>query len=426
VQSYVNALVGLVVGMPKMAEEKTAVWCRKISKPGLHAVGGVSGLLLRVADTGAKYWVMRVRVKATGKRRDIGIGPFPEIGLAQARDRARELKEQIRAGVDPVAEKARAMAEQRAEVAKLVTFDEAVKRMLADREAEWSAKHRQQWRNTLETYAGPVIGDLPVAAIELAHVLEVLRPIWSEKTETASRVRGRIEAVLDWARVHGYRSGENPARWKGNLDAVLPKPGKIATVVHHPALPWREMPGFMAELRKREGMGARALEFVILTAARSGEVRGATWDEIDLERRLWTIPAARMKAGREHVVPLSDAAVAMLKALGKPPKGGLVFPAAKGGKLSDMTLSAVLRRMDAGCVPHGFRSSFRDWAAEATGYPAEIAEMALAHNVGNAVERAYRRGDMLEKRRRLMDDWARHCNGEKPAGGEVVAIGGRR
>lgn len=416
--------------MPRMAEEKSAVWCRKIAKPGLHAVGGVSGLLLRVSDTVAKtkpkYWVLRVRIKTTCKRRDIGLGPYPEVGLAEARDLARELKAQIRAGRDPVADRARAIAERRAALAKAVSFREAAARMLADKQAEWSTKHRQQWRNTLEQHAFPVLGDLPVNAIELAHVLDVLRPIWTSTTETASRLRGRVESVLDWARVHGLREGENPARWRGHLDAILPKPGKIARVEHHRALPWRDIPAFMAELRQREGMGARALEFTILTAARSGEARGATWSEIDLERRLWTIPGARMKAGREHTVPLSDAAVALLEALERPHGGGLVCPAVRGGQLSDMTLSAVTRRMSVDAVPHGFRSTFRDWAAEATGHPSEIAEMALAHTVGSAVERAYRRGDMLDKRRKLMDDWAAHCDGRTPAGGEVVPLRGRR
>ena len=421
---------GRVDGMPRMAEEKKAVWCRNITTPGLHAAGGVSGLLLRVSDTVAKtkpkYWVLRVRIKTTGKRRDIGLGPYPEVGLAQARDYARELKALIRAGRDPVAEKARGIAERRAEQARAVSFREATARMLADREAEWGAKHRQQWRNTLEQHAFPVLGDLPVNAIELAHVLDVLRPLWAVKTETASRLRGRIEATLDWSRVHGLREGENPARWKGNLDAILPKPGKIARVEHHRALPWRDIPAFMTELRQREGMGARALEFTILTAARSGEARGATWSEIDLERRLWTVPGARMKAGREHAVPLSDAAVALLEALERPHGGGLVFPAIKGAPLSDMTLSAVTRRMGVDAVPHGFRSTFRDWCAESTGYPSELAEMALAHNVGSAVERAYRRGDMLDKRRRLMSDWADHCGGRTPASGDVVPLRGRR
>lgn len=412
--------------MPKLAEEKSAVWCRKVTAPGLHAAGGVSGLLLRVTDTGAKYWLLRARVRG-GKRRDIGIGPFPEISLAAARDRARELKAQIRAGIDPVAERSRAVAERRAEQAKQVTFREATERMLADKEAEWrNIKHRQQWRNTLEQYAGPVIGDLPVAAIETAHVFNVLQPIWAAKTETARRVRGRIEAVLDWALPLKLRTGENPARWKKNLDKVLPKPEKITKVQHHRALPWLEVPEFMAELRKREGMGARALEFAILTAARSGEVRGATWQEIGLERRLWSIPAERMKAGLGHAVPLSGAAVALLKSLERPPEGGLVFPATKGGMLSDMTLSAVLRRMGADCTVHGFRSCFKDWARSSRDYPDEVSELCLAHVSSDATRAAYARDGLFPHRAGLLTDWARYCNGETPAGGEMVPNRGRQ
>lgn len=405
--------------MPKLAEERTAIWCRRVSAPGFHAVGGVAGLILRVADTGAKYWIFRARVRG-GERRNIGLGSYPEIGLAEARTRAAALKAQIREGIDPVAERNRA----RAELSQRITFAQSVAEMLADKEAGWrNAKHRQQWRSTLETYAGPVIGSLPVADVELRHVLDVLRPVWTTKTETAKRVRGRIESVLDWARVHKHRTGDNPARWKANLDQVLPAPGKLVEVKHHRALPWREMPGFMAELRKREGLGARALEFAILTAARSGEVRGATWQEIDLERRLWTVPASRMKAGRVHAVPLSEAAVALLEALPRMAGTDLLFPGARNGPLSDMSLTAVCRRMGADCVPHGFRSAFSDWCAEATRHPAGLAEMALAHNVGNKVERAYRRTDLLERRRALMADWSRHCAGK--TGGDVVALDGR-
>ncbi|GMU47725.1 MAG: hypothetical protein AMXMBFR26_25070 [Porticoccaceae bacterium] len=363
-----------------------------------------------------------MRIWSTGKRRDIGLGGFPEVGLAKARDKARELREQIRAGADPVADRQRQRAEHKAATAKAITFDQAVERFLAAKSGEWrNAKHRQQWANTLAQHASPTIGALPVDAIELPHVLAVLEPVWSVKTETATRLRGRIEAVLDWAKVHGYRAGDNPARWKGNLDAVLPKPGKIAPVAHHRALPWREVPAFVAELRKREGIAARALELAILTAARSGEVRGATWDEIDLQRRLWTVPGPRMKSGREHRVPLPGAAVALLERL-EGPREGLVFPGPKGKPLSDMALTSVMRRMGVDAVPHGFRSSFRDWAAEQTRYPREVCELALAHRIGSDVEHAYQRADLVEKRRQLMDGWARHCDGLAPAGGEVLAL----
>jgi integrase len=277
--------------------------------------------------------------------------------------------------------------------------------------AEWkNQKHVQQWENTLDVYAYPVLGDLIVKQIDEALVLKVLLPIWQEKTETAKRLRGRIESVLDWATFNKYRDGENPARWKGHLEHSLAKPSKVAKVVHHPALPYAEVGSFMADLRKREGIGPRALEFLILTAARSGEVRGAVWAEIDLAEQIWTVPAARMKMQREHRVALSDAAVTLLKNLPRLDDCDFVFPGAKPKRpTSDMTLTAVLRRMNrADITAHGFRSTFRDWAAETTSYPHELAEMALAHAVSNKVEAAYRRGDMLEKRLAMMNDWGNY------------------
>ena len=283
----------------------------------------------------------------------------------------------------------------------------------AHREGWRNEKHADQWTNTLTTYAYPKIGHLLVQDVELPQVLAVLEPIGTSKTETASRVRGRIEAVLDWATARGHREGLNPARWRGHLDKLLPKPSKVARVEHHTALPASEMPSFMAALRRQPGAGARALEFAILTAARSGEVRGATWQEIDLDAGVWLIPGDRMKAGREHRVPLSPEAVALLKALPKHGETDLVFVGAKGGQLSDMTLLAVVRRMKAPCVPHGFRSTFRDWAAEHTNYPSEMAEMALAHTISDKVEAAYRRGDMFEKRRQMMADWAAFWRGSR-------------
>jgi integrase len=278
---------------------------------------------------------------------------------------------------------------------------------IRDHAAGWrNPKHAQQWANSLETYAHPVMGALLVRDVELQHVMAVLEPIWQAKTETASRVRGRIEQVLDWATARGFREGPNPARWRGHLDKLLPAPAKVTRVEHHDALPVDQAPSFMARLCAAPGIGARALEFAILTAARSGEVRGTTWDEIDLDAAVWTVPADRMKAGREHRVPLSPAALALLRSLPRWPDNPLVFAAPRGGVLSDMTLAAVLRRMKVAAVPHGFRSTFRDWAAERTHFPREVAEMALAHAIGDKVEAAYRRGDLFDKRRRLMDDWA--------------------
>ncbi|MQM37690.1 Prophage integrase IntA [wastewater metagenome] len=406
--------------MPKKARELSALEVRRLDRPGLHAVGGVGGLLLRVADTGARYWVLRTMV--CGKRRDIGLGPYPEVSLKRAREEAAEMRAKARKGVDPVAERQAARDALRAAQAATLTFDQCASRFIASKEREFrNPKHVKQWRSTLDTYASPVIGRLPVDHIELAHVVEILQPIWETKTETASRLRGRIEKVMDYATVRGYRSGENPARWKGNLDAILPAPGKLKKVRHHKALPWRDAPAFLAALREREGVSARALEFIVYTAARSGEVRGATWDEVDLDAATWTVPAERMKAQREHIVPLTADAVNLLRALPRMADSPYVFPAVRGGMLSDMSISAVMRRMDVDATPHGLRSTFRDWVSERTSYAHEVAEAALAHTIPNAVERAYRRGSLLEKRQRLMADWCRFLNEGEPAG-EVVGI----
>lgn len=406
--------------MPKKAKELSAAEVRRLSKPGLHAVGGVSGLLLQVTATGARSWILRAIVG--GKRRDIGLGGFPDVPLAKAREKARDRREQIEAGIDPIEQRRAARTALAAQQAKSIDFDECARRFLKSKSREFrNPKHKAQWQSTLQAYASPVIGRLPVDAVTLPHVLQILQPIWTEKTETASRLRGRIESVLSWATVSGFRAGDNPARWKGNLDAILPKPGKLRKVRHHRALPWQEAPAFMQALRKREGIAAKALEFTILTAARSGEVRGATWEEIDLEAKLWTIPAERMKAQREHVVPLTPDAVKLLKALPRFDNSPFVFPAPRGGMLSDMGLTAVMRRMKVDAVPHGFRSTFRDWCSESTSYPREVAEKALAHVIPNAVERAYRRGDLLTKRTRLMQEWARFLKSPAKAG-EVIPM----
>ena len=305
---------------------------------------------------------------------------------------------------------------------------------MESRTAEFrSEKHKKQWRSTLDKYAVPVLGELSVSDIDVSDVLRVLEPIWTTKTETASRLRGRIEAVLSWATVSGHRKGDNPARWRGNLDAVLPKPGKVAKVKHNPALSLADAADWFSDLRKRDGIATRALEFVALTAARSGEVRGATWDEIDPGAGLWIIPAERMKAQREHRVPLTADAVALLQGLPRMQGSPYVFPAARGGMLSDMALSACMKRIHEAreggyldprsgrpAVPHGLRSTFRDWTAERTEYERDMAEIALAHTVGTTVERAYRRSDMIEKRRQMMAAWARFLNGK--AGAKVVKL----
>ncbi len=386
-------------------------------RPTVYSVGGIIGLQMQVQPSGAKSWLLRIRVG--GKRREIGLGPYPDVTVAMARDKARQMREQIAAGIDPVAERRAAQAILIEQRAKSITFAEAMQSYLSGKLHEFSnEKHRNQWRSTLTTYALPVIGNKPVNDIAVQDVQRVLDPIWLTKTETATRVRGRVESVLAWATVHGYREGDNPARWKGNLDAVMPKPGKVAKTGNHPAVAIADLPGWFAMLRTREGMAARALEFLTLCASRSGEVRGMEWGEVDLEARMWTIPAERMKAGKEHRVPLTDAAVAILEGIERRDDSPYVFAAQRGGMLSDMSISAVMRRMPGEwldprsgrpAVPHGLRSTFRDWVAETTDYPREIAEMALAHQVGNEVERAYRRGDMAEKRRALMTEWADYC-----------------
>ncbi len=357
-----------------------------------------------------------------GRRRDMGLGGYPDVPLGEAREAARRARELVRNGVDPIDQAQAARSSLKADAAKATTFRQAAEAYIAGQTMSWkNAKHRSQWASTLKTYAYPVIGDLAVSDIEAAHVHKILDPIWGSKTETANRVRNRIELVIDWAIARGHRTASNPARWKGHLDKIFPKRRKVAPTQHHRALPIDEMYSFMSRLHDVDGTGARALEIAILTAARSGEVRGMTWYEIDLSQRVWTIPKERMKAGREHRVPLSPPAVELLERLPKIGGTGLVFPGARG-PLSDMTLAAVLRRMGIDAVPHGFRSTFRDWAAERTNHPTEVAEMALAHTIKNQSEAAYRRGDLMEKRRRLAEDWATFCYSPPDATGKVVEL----
>jgi integrase len=341
----------------------------------------------------------------------MGLGPFHTISLQEARERARKARQQLFDGLDPLETRRSERARAALERAKAVTFEVATARYFDAHEAKWrNAKHRAQFLSTMREYAFPKLGKLAVGDVDLGSVLEVLEPIWPTKTETASRVRGRIEAVLDWAAVRNLRTGENPARWRGHLEHVLAARAGLAKPKHHAALAYSELPAFMAALRLRDGIAARALEFAILTAARTGEVIGAKWVEIDLEAKTWLVPADRMKAGREHRVPLSDRAVEILKSIPTEKGNPFVFEGPRAGGLSNMAMASVLRRMNrAQITVHGFRSSFRDWAAETTAYANHVVEKALAHTVGDKVEAAYRRGDLFEKRRKLMTEWGRYC-----------------
>lgn len=384
----------------------------KHAGPGMHLDG--DGLYLQVTKAGAKSWVFRFQLNK--RRREMGLGPLATVPAKEARRRAAEVRVQVAAGIDPIEERRRLAAEEAERKAQAaahaVTFKKAAEDYIEANRAGWrNAKHAQQWENTLATYVYPVFGDTPVALVTDAQVLEVLTPIWTSKTETAKRIQGRIENILDAAKARKLRSGENPARWRGHLDKLLPKPSKVATVKHHPALPYAEIEQFMPKLRAVDGVSALALEFLILTACRSGEVLKAAWHEVDTDTGVWTIPAERMKAGKVHRVPLSDAALAVLEKAKAIKHTDYIFPSVRtGSAMSDMSLTMLLRRLRPGITAHGFRSTFRDWAAEQTMYPGEMAEMALAHVVGNKVEAAYRRGDMFERRRQMMQDWATWCN----------------
>lgn len=407
--------------MPKVAKELSALEVKNLPC-GAHAVGGVAGLILDVSPTGGKTWLLRIRMG--DRRREIGLGGYPSTTLAEARNKAREVRAAIDKGSDPIAERQAAKAVIHAQQASLKTFEWCARTYVAERKGEWkSAKHQAQWSATLEVYAVPIIGKLPVQSISLAEVLDVLKqpqtdkggaPLWESKTETASRLRGRIESVLNWASVHGYRDGLNPARWKGHLDTVLKAPNKIRKPKHHKSIPYTEMYPFMQALRKQAGTGAHALEFAILCAARSGEVRGATWSEFDLQNGLWTVPGARMKAGKPHTVPLSEQAQSVIGSIEPTAGTDLVFPSSSGKQLSSMTLSAVLRRMKVPAVPHGFRSTFRTWGGELSSYPRDMLETALAHTLENKVEAAYMHGTQIEKRRKLMQDWADYVDSPSP------------
>jgi integrase len=394
----------------------------RTAKPGRYCDG--DGLYLLVKKSGARFWVFRYRLHGA-KMREAGLGRAGErrncVRLSEAREKASVLFRQVRAGIDPLAARdaglAAAKAASQDAAVKGLTFREAARRYIEGHSVAWrNAKHAAQWVSTIDAYVNPVFGDLAVADVATVHVLAALEPIWLTTPETASRLRGRIETILDFAKARGWRLGENPAAWKGHLALTLPARSKVAKVEHHAALPWREMGDFVQALLNQAGIGARALRFAIVTAARSGEVRGARWREIDLANATWIIPADRMKGRREHRVPLSEPALEILREMATArilnDPDALVFPGRDAARpLSDMSLTAVLRRMKRGdLTAHGFRSAFRDWAAETTAYPAELVEMALAHAVGNKVEAAYRRGDLFDKRRRLMHDWAAFCS----------------
>jgi integrase len=422
--------------MPKKAKELQALAVSRIKAVGMNFVGGVDGLALQVAASGAKSWILRVMV--AGKRRHLGLGGYPDVTLQGAQEAARKAREKIKAGIDPVEEGRTARSQLAAGRASALTFEQCAIKYINVKSPEWKgAKNIQQWSSSLETYAYPVIGKLLVRDVDQPHIMQILEPIWSIKTKTATKLRGRLEKILDWATVNKYRAGLNPARWKNHLDTLLAIPNKITKTKHLPALPFIETGAFMVELRKIEGMSARALEFGILCASRSGEVRGVSWSEIDLDGRVWSIPAARMKMKVEHRVPLSDEAIALINAMPRIGGTDLIFPNTKGATLSDMALTATLRRMDASkfevdgkgwrdkdgrtITQHGFRSTFRDWSSERTSYDRNTCEMALAHAIGNAVEAAYRRGDLFEKRTRLMRDWSKFC-GTVTAAATVTSI----
>jgi integrase len=382
------------------------------AKPGMHPDG--RGLYLQVSGPRARSWVFRYTVN--GKTHYLGLGSAYTIDLKRAREDARKARELVHDGFDPIEHRKTRRMQERLAATKAITFDQCAEAYITAHDPSWSnPKHRQQWRNTLKDYASPVIGDLAVSAIDTGLVLKVLEPLWATVPETASRLRGRIESVLDWAKVRGHRDGENPARWKGHLDHLLPARAKVRKIQHHAALPYTEINAPVTLLRAQRGITPRALEFAILTAARTGEVLGATWAEFDLDAAVWTIPAERMKGGREHRVPLCERALAIIKEM----RGntGRVFP------LSEKAMAMLLRRIGRTDVTvHGFRSTFRDWAGEVTSFPNHVVEMALAHTIPNAVEAAYRRGDLFEKRRRLMDEWARYCEAKKTVNNEVTPM----
>jgi integrase len=401
----------------------TVLAVTRAKEKGMYADGG--GLYLHVSASGAKSWIYRFMLAK--RPREMGLGPTHTISLAEARDMAVECRKLRRDGIDPIEIRYARRQRVQLDAAKAMTFTECATRYIAAHKAGWrSPKSLAAWEGTLATFVDPVFGQLPVQAIDTGLVTKALAPIWTTKPETAGRVRGRIETILDYATVNGWREGVNPARWRGHLDKALPNKAKVRAVEHHPALPFAELPGFLEELRQENGVAARALEFAIVTSARTGEVIGARGGEIDPAGKLWTIPGARMKGGREHRVPLSDAALAIIEKLPQGTADEFLFPGGKAGRpLSNMAMLALLKRMKrSDLTVHGFRSTFRDWAAERTTFQNEVIEMALAHAVGDKVEAAYRRGDLFDKRRGLMEAWGAYGQ-NAPAAAAVVPIRSR-
>ncbi|MDP6787145.1 MAG: integrase arm-type DNA-binding domain-containing protein [Rhodospirillales bacterium] len=409
--------------MARMLNRLSSRTVTAAKKKGLHADGG--GLYLQVGPKGNKAWIFRFTLH--GKARAMGLGALHTISLANARLDAANCRLLLRDGVDPIAARDVERGRNRADAAKAMTFEECARAYINAHSPAWrSLKHAKQWQSTLATYVYPMFGDLPVETVDTPLVMKAIEPIWTTKTETAGRVRGRIEVVLDWAAARKLRGGENPARWKGHLDKLLPARSKVRKVKHHAALPYDQVGAFIADLRRQDGVAARGLEFQILTAARTGEILGMTWAEYDAATAVWTVPADRTKTGKPHRVPLSPVAVNVLDAMAKVRQSDFVFPGGRAARpLSSMAFLMTLRRMGRGdLTAHGFRSTFRDWAAERTGYPNEVAEMALAHAVGDKVEAAYRRGDLFEKRVRIMADWATFCSTVQDGDGTVVPIRG--
>ena len=434
-------------GMPKTAALLTDLQVRRIKTPGWHAVGGVAGLLLQLRESSnAKFpsrsWILRIQNGS--KRRILGLGPYPELSLAEARDKAKKLSEAARQGTDLISQKKASRKALIVSQAKQKTFQQVAQQYLDSHTEDYSNdKHRKQWESTLKTYVYPILGNQPVADISMAQVLEVLmqdvtgrdeKPgqFWYCKNETAKRVLGRIKRVLDAATVAEYRSGINPATWAGYLDTQLPSPKRVQTVNHHPSLPYSKIGSFMRALRKSESISARAIEFLIFTAVRSGSVRLATWQEIDLKKKIWTIPPEHTKTRELHRVPLPPQAISLLKALPRFGDTKVIFPSPKGTSLSDMALSEFMRGMrergelTVEAVPHGFRSTFRTWAAEQTNFPDEIRKVASGHAVGDAVKEAYQRTDLLEKRRELMELWADFLDVSPSTRKKTLSSRGRR
>jgi integrase len=407
--------------MARETNKLTALRVGRAKKPGHYGDGG--GLYLQVAASGAKSWVFRFR--DGGKLREMGLGATHTTSLAEARDAASACRKARRDGIDPIEARKASRLQAKLDEAKAMTFKACAEAYIEAHRAGWrNPKHAAQWPSTLMSYVYPILGGLPVQAIDTALVIKAVEPLWTSKTETASRVRGRIESVLDWATARGYRRGENPARWRGHLENLLPKKSKVARVEHHAALPYSEVGAFMVELGRQEGIAAAALEFLILTAARTGEVIGAQWDEVDMVQRVWTVPAERMKGGREHRVPLSAPALAIVEKMAAIRQSDFLFPGGKANRpLSSMAFLMMLRRMGrVDLTAHGFRSTFSDWCAERTAFPTEVREMALSHAIDNKVEAAYRRGDLFEKRRQLAEAWAKFCAAPVTGDAKVVPL----